>query len=119
MRTLILLAAGLTSLCLASCATTTASEGSVDLELVRLGVKHLTEQRRVEGAIQHRDEAETNGQLWSYAGRLEDKSELDDGDKLRIRSFVDDAIDAVARSRQEPCAWYDARCRWKRAHPED
>ena len=115
MRTLTLVL-GLMVVSLSGCGTTSGRRDSpaTDLEVLRLGVKHLTEKRRVEGSIQHRDEAETNGQLWNYAGRLEDKSELDDGDKDRLRSFIDEALDAIQRSRQAPCHPLNLACRWSR-----
>lgn len=110
-----LLTIGLLVSFLSGCATTPARDASnTDLQLIRIGVKHLTQKRSVEGPIQHRDEAEDNGQLWNFAGQLEAKSELDDGDKDRLRSFIDEALDAIEGSRRETCGRFNLICRWGR-----
>lgn len=112
-----MLVLGLLSLFLLGCGqkNVRGDSPSTDLKLMRIGVKHLTEKRQIEGAVQHRDEATDNGQLWNYAGRLEDKSSLDDGDKDRTRAYVFEALDALEASRLPPCPTWNLACKWRRS----
>lgn len=111
MTTLLL---GLTLPFLMSCASSTVrgDSASTDLRLIALGVKALTEPTRVEGPIQTRDQAETNGELWLLSGRQEDALGLANRDKARVRLFTLDALETLRAARQPDCRWWDWRC-WR------
>lgn len=104
---------GLLLLFLPSCATQTAKP-TADLEIIRLGVQQLTQPRPVTGSIQRRADAATNGELWKYAGAREDQAELSEGDKQRVREFVEDSLAAMKLARIGECGWFDFACRKQR-----
>lgn len=90
------------------CATSPARDAppATDLQVLRLGVKALTEPRRPAGDVQHLDEAETEGEVWDYAGDVEEALWLAERDKARVRTFVDEATAAIEESRLPPCRWW-------------
>lgn len=65
----------------------------------------------MEGPIQRRADAETNGDLWKFAGAAEDWGTLSEGDKVRLREFVEESLDAIELGRIGECHWYDIACR--------
>lgn len=75
----------------------------------------LTEPRKPAGPIRYRADAVTNEDLWKLAGNLEDWGELSEGDKERVRKFVDESTRAIEGARQPACTWYDIRCRLRKA----
>lgn len=108
-----LLAAGLLTLFLTGCASLTKAPPSTDLQVLRLGVQALTEPTRVEGAIQSRADARTNGDLWLLAGRQADAIDKANDDKARLRQFIQEATEAIENGR-EPCRWWQVGCRLSR-----
>jgi len=111
-----LLLLGTLLLCLSACGTQPVRVASptTDLQILQLGVHTLTEPREVAGPIKHPDEAEKNGQLMAVATDLDDLAWLDEKDKVRVRSFVDQAVILIAQGRAEACSWWNLACRHRR-----
>lgn len=104
-------------LSLTGCASLRANvaQPATDLQVLQLAVVAMTEPREIAGSIQHPDQAANGGQLLDVALDLDDVHFLDTQDKLRLRTFVTDAIRAIAASRLPECPWYGVRCRRDRA----
>lgn len=76
-----------------------------------MGVKAMTEPRRVEGPLKSRADAEVTGDLWTLAGKQEDVIFLSEGDKARVRDFVSEAVQAITLSYAQPCRWWQFGCK--------
>ena len=79
-----------------------------------MGVNQLATPRTVQGPIQRRAEATNNGELWQLSGNQEDAFGLSEGDKLRIKEFVSQAVAAINLANLGDCSWYDFKCRSER-----
>lgn len=114
---ILLLALGTMLLFLTSCGISPVrvEQRATDLEVMRLGVEQMTQPRTVAGSLQHADEARTNGELMNYALNVEDALWLSNGDKVRVRSFVNSALSVIASGRLPPCRWLDFACKHGRA----
>jgi hypothetical protein len=77
-----LLLIGLLSLFLSACATST------ELTKLRSYVDALTEPTVIEGPDKTRSDADTNGELWEFAGQAEDAVKRANDDKRRLREQV-------------------------------
>lgn len=75
--------------------------------MLRLGVKVLAQERHVEGPVQRREDAVTNGDLWNYSGRQEDVEELSNLDKKKIVEFIDEATAIMETARLPECRLID------------
>lgn len=93
-------------------------EPSTDLRIIRLGVEALTQEVRVQGSIQTRTQADTNGALWSLSGRQEDALAIANGRLEGTRSFVLGALHVVAEARHPKCKWFQVTCRRGKAQRE-
>ena len=80
-------------------------------------MRALTEAREVEGPIKKRADAKLTGDLWTLAGHQEDVIVLSEGDKVRVRDFVSEAIRLITLNHQPPCKWWQFGC--KKARQED
>lgn len=112
-----LLVLGLLLVFLTGCGHTAARRDpppSTDLQVLMLGVKALTEPNEVQGPIQHREQAETNGDLWVLSGRQDDVIDLEHDDKRRLRQFIAEAVAAIERGRQPECRWWQFGCKRER-----
>lgn len=104
---------GVLVLFLSACATlpTAADSRATDLEVMRLGVKALAQPREPQGAIRNPEDATTNEQAFDLLLQLDDIKYLSNEDKRRIYEFVDAAVKAIAKSRQQTCRWYQLKCK--------
>lgn len=76
-----------------------------------MGVKALAQPREPQGQVQHPEDAATTEQSWNLLLELDDIKYLSNVDKQRIYQFVDDAVQAIAKSRQTVCRWYQLQCK--------
>ena len=107
-----LLISGLICLSLSGCVTSTATR-STDLKIIRLGVESLTKPTKVQGSVQRRRDAITNGDLWLYSGRQEDALEIANSDKEQVRIFVIKSLEAMAEERAKKCSFWQFECKRK------
>jgi len=114
---ILMLLIGLMALFLSGCGTSPVrvEQRATDLELLKLGVHQLTQPRVVPGPIQHPDQAETTEQVWNLSLDLDDVHWLGEGDKVRVRDFVDQAVKLIAESRMAPCKLWQFKCKSERA----
>ena len=103
---------GMLLLSLTACVTQTAVR-STDLKIIRLGVESLTVPTKVQGDIQTRSQAVTNGDLWKLSGRQSDALEMANSDKEQVRIFVIKSLDLMAEERAKACPWYSISCKRK------
>lgn len=103
---------GVLSLSLSACGTrpVRVEQRATDLQVLKLGVKALTEPRVVSGPVQHPDQAKDNGELMDLALDLDDIAFLSNEDKRRLRQFVFEAADAIDKARRPACRWYQLAC---------
>lgn len=81
--------------------------------MIRYGVQALTKPTKVSGAIQKKEQAPTNGDLWLYSGRQEDALEMANTDKRLVFEFVDKSLRAMAEERARQCRFYQFSCKRK------
>lgn len=79
----------------------------------------MTEPTQVQGPIQERKQATTNGDLWLLSGRQSDALNLANDDKRRVRRFVEAALLAVEKSRLPTCSWYELSCKRERRNLQE
>lgn len=80
---------------------------------MKVGVQQLTTARTIDGPIQYRDEAETTWDLWNYSGRTRDAFELSELDKTRVRTYVEESVKTIERSRRPPCKPWQLICKMR------
>lgn len=111
---MVMLLLSLTIASLSGCASSTTKPQSTDLQIVRMGVRALTEPVEVEGKIKKRRDAETGEDLWNLSGRQDDALQKSNRRALRTYQFVDEALAAIEEARQGACSRWNVLCRMKR-----
>ena len=108
-----LFAISLLSLCLASCATSreTRALPATDLAVTRLAVNGMTQPREPSADVKRVEDAADTGQLFALALSLEETLWLSNQDKVRIRTFVNDALDLIEKSRRPACSRWNLFCK--------
>lgn len=72
----------------------------------------LSQPTKVYGDIQHRDEAKTGWDLWTFSGRQGFALEEANGDKVRMRKYIADvAAKALELERVALCRWWQFGCK--------
>ena len=84
---------------------------ATDLLLVKEGVIALAKERRASGDVQRLEDAETMGQVFNYAGELEDINYLHHQDKQAIVQFVTRSMQIMEKGRLESCSWFNLSCK--------
>jgi hypothetical protein len=84
---------------------------AVNWTLVKAHVETLTQPTVVQGPIQYRDQAEKGRDLWNLSGRQADALEMSNGDKLRLRGYIEGLADAVAETYQRNCRFWQLKCK--------
>ena len=99
-----------TLLFLSGCATQTPRPvGSVDWDKVDQHLTALSQPTKVYGDIQHRYEAKTGGDLWTFSGRQEFALDEANGDKERMLDYVRDVAAAAKQVELPPCKWWQIK----------
>lgn len=103
---------GLMVLFLSSCATQTVRPdlNEADLAIFKAGLKQILKQRRIEGNIQYRDEAEGNWDLWLYGGRARDAFDLSEYDKQKALEYTEESLLIIENARKPQCKRYQIFC---------
>lgn len=101
-----------TLLFLPSCGTSPGPRDlpASDLAVVKLAVQQMTQPRPVQGKVTRLEDAQTGDDLFRYGLAVEQAKWLDEQDKLRLRFFINDALDVVEESRKPPCPWWNYAC---------
>jgi len=68
---------------------------------------------KVQGDIQIRSQAVTNGDLWKLSGRQSDALEMANSDKEQVRIFVLKSLEAMAEERAAKCSFWQFECKRK------
>lgn len=79
--------------------------------MTRLAVNSMTQPRQPNADVKRVEDAQDTGQLFALAMAQEETIWLSNQDKARIRTFVNDALDLIEKSRRAPCSRWNIFCK--------